>query len=55
MIRSITMRIDKELANSIKDFARKNQIKNVEASRELNRILRLNKFKKRKIIRELEF
>lgn len=55
MNRSINMRIDRELEKTIKDFAKKNQLKNVEASRELNKLLRIRKYKKQKIIRELEF
>ena len=48
------MRIDKELAEQIRDFARKNNMKLKEASRQIAMLNKV-KFSDKKILKEIKF
>jgi len=48
------MRIDDELATQIREFAKKNDLKFIQASREIAKMNRI-KFADKKIIKEIKF
>lgn len=54
-IRSKIVRVNEELVKEINEIAKKNNIKFIEASREVANAIRNNKLKKRKMSYEIQF